>query len=150
MRNVIKKALKLLSFSCKITKIAQRPGAPPQDPRPQSLHFYIFSDYVRSVTRLSCTSFFSTGPKSDKFCAKKNNNFWFKPLSKILVACLVAFTVVERFFRQLWATEETSYIRNAAGLIDFLDMNAEFLKLRVPEAVQDQKINFYMQKFSLF
>ena len=40
--------------------------------------------------------------------------------------------------------------KNAASLIAFLDMNAEFLKLHILEAVQDLKINFYMQKFSLF
>ena len=144
-------ALNLLFFCCKITKIAQRLRASPPDPRPQSLHFYIFSDYARSVTRLSCISFFGTGPKSDKFCAKKNTfGLRFNPLTKILVACLVAFTAVEKFFRRLWAAEETSYIRNAAGFIVFLDMNAEFLKLRILEAVQDLKINFYLQKFSLF
>ena len=72
VRNVSKTALKLLSFCCKITKIAQRLGAKPPDLRPQSLQFYIFSDYAGSVTRLSRTSFFATGPKSDKFCANKN------------------------------------------------------------------------------
>ena len=125
-------------------------GSAVPDPDPQSPPFYIFSDYARSVTRLSCISFFSTGHKSDKFCAKKNKNFWFNPLSKILVACLVAFTAVERFFRRLWAAEETSYKRNAAGLIVFLDMNADFLKLRILEAEEDLKISFYMQNFSLF
>ena len=141
-------ALKLLFFCCKITKIDQRLGAPPPDPRPQLLHFYMFSDYAPSVTRLSCISFFSMRPKSDKFWAKKSN-FWLNPLSKFLVACLVAFTAVNRFFRQLWTAEETSYVRNAAGLIFFLDMNAEFLKLRIPKAVQRLKISFYMQKLSL-
>ena len=133
MRNVSKIALNLLFFYCKITKIAQRLGAPLPDPRPQSLHFYILSDYARSVTRLSCISFFSTGLNSHKFCAK--NYFWFNPLSKILVACLEAFTAAYRFFRRLWAAEETRYVRNAAGLVVFVDMNAEFLKLRILEAV---------------
>ena len=32
----------------------------------------------------------------------------------------------------------------------FLNMNAEFLKLRIIVAVQELKITFYMQKFSLF
>ena len=63
----------------------------------------------------------------------------------MLVASLVAFTAVERFFRRLWAAEETSYIRNAAGLIVFLGMNAEFFKLHVLKAVQDLKISFYLQ-----
>ena len=76
---------------------------------------------------------------------QKKTNFWFNPLSKILVACLEAFTAVEKFFRQLWAAEETSYIRNAAGFIVFVDMNAEFLKLRILAAVQDLKITFYLQ-----
>ena len=42
-------------------------------------------------------------------------------------------------------------LRNAAGLIAlfFLDMNTEFLKLRIFRAVQDLKISFYMQKLSL-
>ena len=31
-----------------------------------------------SVTRLSSNGLFSTGPKSDNFCAK-NSYFWFKP-----------------------------------------------------------------------
>ena len=47
---------------------------------------------------------------------KQTNNFWLTLLSEILVACLVAFTTVDRFFRRLWAAEETS-LRNAAGLI---------------------------------
>ena len=46
--------------------------------------------------------------------------------------------------------EETSYIRNAAGLIVYQDKNAEFLKLRILDAVQDLKISFCMQKFILF
>ena len=43
-------------------------------------------------------------------------------------------------------------LRNATGLIglSFLDMNTELLKLRILVAVQDLKISFYMQKFSLF
>ena len=49
------------------------------------------------------------------------------PLGKILVA----FTAVDGFFRRLWAADKTSYIRNAAGLIFFLNMNTEFLKLRI-------------------
>ena len=149
MRNVSKMALQLLFFCCKLTKIAQQLGASPPYRCPRSLYFYIFSDYARSVTRLSCISFFSTKPNSDKFCAK-NKYFWFIPFSKIPVACLVAFAAVDKFFRRLWAAEETSYVRNAAGLIVFLDMNAEFLKLRILEAVQDMKISFYTQKFCLF
>ena len=128
MRNVSKMALKLLFFCCKITKIDQRLGAPPPDPRPQLLHFYMFSDYAPSVTRLSCISFFSTVPKSDKFWAKKSN-FWLNPLSKILVACLVAFTAVNRFFRQLWTAEETSYVRNAAGLYIFSRHKCRIFKI---------------------
>ena len=31
-----------------------------------------------SLTRMSCSGLFSTGPKSDDFCAK-NIYFWFKP-----------------------------------------------------------------------
>ena len=43
-------------------------------------------------------------------------------------------------------------LKNAAGLITFffLDMNTEFLKLRIFGAVHDLKISFYMQKLSLF
>ena len=43
-------------------------------------------------------------------------------------------------------------LRNAAGLIGlfFLDLNTEFLKLRLFGAMQDLKISFYKQKFSLF
>ena len=100
------------------------------------------------MTRVSCISFFSTGLNQTSFVQK--NYFWFNPLCKILVAFLVAFTAVEKFFRRLWAAEETRYFRNAAGLIVFIDMNAEFLKLRILEAVKDLKINFYKQKFSLF
>ena len=48
------------------------------------------------VIRLSCISLFSTGPKLYNFCAKEIN-FWFKPLplSKIVVALLVAFTAAD-------------------------------------------------------
>ena len=43
-------------------------------------------------------------------------------------------------------------LRNAAGLIGlfFLDINTELLELRVLVAVEDLKISFYLQKFSLF
>ena len=42
-------------------------------------------------------------------------------------------------------------LRNAAGLIDlfFVDMNTEFLKLRILVAAH-LKISFYTQSFSLF
>ena len=70
---------------------------------------YIFTDYASYVTRLSCISLFSTGPKSANFCAKKILLlFLISSLSKILVACRVAFTVIDRFFKRLWATNETS------------------------------------------
>ena len=61
----------------------------------------------------------------------------------------LAFTAVDRFFRRLSAADETSYIRNAAGDIFFLDMKTEFFTLRIFVAVQDLKISFYMQKFGL-
>ena len=56
-----------------------------------------------SVTRLSCNGLFSTGLKLDNLCAK-NIYFWFKPLplSKTLVALLVALTPAERFFKRLY------------------------------------------------
>ena len=65
-------ALKLLFFCCKITKIAQCLGAPPPNPCPQSLHFYIFSDYARSATRLSCISFLARGLNQTSFVQRKN------------------------------------------------------------------------------
>ena len=58
------------------------------------------------VTRLSCISLFSTEPKSDNFVQKIY--FSFTPLSKILVACLVAFTAVDSFFGRSWAADEAS------------------------------------------
>ena len=45
--------------------------------------------------------------KSGSFCVKKNN-FWFTPVSKILVARVVALTAVDRFFKRLWAADEMS------------------------------------------
>ena len=81
----------------------------------------------------------------------QKNYFLFTPLNKILVACLVAFTAVNRFFRRLWAVDETSNETLPALLVFlFLDINTELLKLRTLVAVQDLKIGFYMQKFSLF
>ena len=122
-----KMALKLLFFLLQNHKNC--PAARGYALRPPStvttfLH-RLFGDYAPPVTSLSCIRFFSTRPKSDKLCAKKNN-FCFNPLSKILAACLVTFTAVDMFFRRLWSAEETSYIRKAAGLILFLNMNAKF------------------------
>ena len=37
---------------------------------PVPIH-YVFSDFASSVTRLSYIGFFSKGPKSNNFCAKK-------------------------------------------------------------------------------
>ena len=44
------------------------------------------------------------------------------------------------------------YERNAAGFIGlfFQDINTKFFKMRIFVAVQELKISFYMQKFSLF
>ena len=96
---MIKMALKSVLFYRKITNIAQRLGAPLSGP---SQSHYLFRDYAPFVTRLSCISLFSTGPKSDNFWAKKTTtNFWFNPFSKILVACLVAITGVDKFFSWL-------------------------------------------------
>ena len=85
--------LKLLFFCSKITKIAQRQGAPPST-----------SPYV---THLSYISFSKLGPKLDNFCAKKIY-FWFTPLSKILIARLLGFTAADKVFKRLWAAVKTS------------------------------------------
>ena len=71
VRIVIKMALKLVFFCC---KIAQRLGV-----LPYGLYVRLnvsaavtkFSDYTPSVTRLSCITLFSIGAKSGNFCAKK-------------------------------------------------------------------------------
>ena len=86
-------------FCCKIAKIAQAP-----------VHSHsIFSEYVSSVRSLSYSSLFSTGAKPCSFCPKTFAfNYWFSPLSKTLVARLVAFTAVDRFFKRLWTADETS------------------------------------------
>ena len=56
-----------------------------------------------SVTSLSSNGLFSTGPKSDNFCAK-NIPFGSRPLSlsKTLVMLLVAFTPADIFFKRLY------------------------------------------------
>ena len=56
-----------------------------------------------SETRMSCNGLISTGPKLDNFCAK-NISFGSSPLSlrKTLVALLVAFTLLDRFFKRLY------------------------------------------------
>ena len=82
VRNVIKRALKLLFFWRKITKVIQQLGALPPGP---------------SVIRLSYIGLFSTGPKLDKFCTKKTTLGSY-PLSrnKILLALLVALWLQKR------------------------------------------------------
>ena len=59
------------------------------------------------MTRLSYISLFSTEPKSEIFA--QNTYFLFTPFSKILIACVVAFTAIDRFFRRLWTADKTSY-----------------------------------------
>ena len=60
-----------------------------------------------SVARFSCISLSKLRPKLDNFYAKKNY-FWFTPLSKILIARLVAFTIADRAFKRLWAADINS------------------------------------------
>ena len=55
-----------------------------------------------------CISLFSMEAKSGSFCSQKKTNCWFPLLSKILVAHMAAFTAVDRFFKRLWAADETS------------------------------------------
>ena len=59
---------------------------------------------AHSVLRMSCNSLFDTGHKLDNFSAK---NFTFNlnplPLSKILLALLVAFIAADRFIKRLYA-----------------------------------------------
>ena len=55
-----------------------------------------------SVTRLNCKGLFSTGPKLDHFCAKKHLLLVQAPLSKTLVALLIAITSADRFFKPLY------------------------------------------------
>ena len=77
--------------------------------------------------------------------------FSFTPRSKILVACLVALAAVDRFFGRMWAADETSQETLPNVLVSlFLDMNTALLKLRILVAIQDLKLNFYVQMFSLF
>ena len=63
------------------------------------------TSWAPSVTRLSSNGLFSTGPKLDNFCAKKHLLLVQAPsllLNKTLVAHLVAFTPVDRFFKRLY------------------------------------------------
>ena len=64
-------------------------------------------------------SLFSTGVNQAGFVQKKC--VWFTSLSKILVARLVAFTAVDRFYQAIMGGRRNE-LKNAAGLI---------LKLRV-------------------
>ena len=141
-------ALKLLFFCFKITNIAQGLGAPPPDPRSQSLYLYIFSDYARPVTRLNCTSFFSTGPKSGKFCAKKK--LLVQPCGQNSGCVSSSIHCCRKVFQAIMGRRGNKLHKKRSGLIVFLDMNAELFKLSILKAVQNLKINFYMQKFSLF
>ena len=85
VRIMIEMTLKLLFVAAKLQKFSRRWELCPQAP---------------FVTSLSCIGWFSTGPKLDKFCAKK---IYFGcnplPLSKILVVLLVPFTAADRFFK---------------------------------------------------
>ena len=105
VQNAIKVALKSLLL-LKITKIApQLEALPPPSPfcNTYELHY----------------SLFSTGSKLDNFFAK---NFTFGssslPLSKTLVALLVAFAAADRFSSDCMGRIRIE-LRNAAGLISF-------------------------------
>ena len=145
-----KMALKLLFFCCKITKLAQRLGASPPDPRPQLLVCaylvimpHLWHAWVASVS-------LARGLNQTSFVQNKKLLVLPSLQNSGCVTRGIHSCSVDRFFRQLWAADETSYIRNVAGPIFFLDMNAQFLKLHIFVAVQGPKISFYMQKFSLF
>ena len=77
-------ALKLPSFLLQNHK--NRPAVGVSGPS-----HYVFRNYASSVIRLICIRLFYTRLKSDNYRAN-NICFWFTLLSKILVACLVAFT----------------------------------------------------------
>ena len=96
VQNVIKMALKLLFFAAKLQNSPRHPASVTK-----CLGTILVCDTI------SCISSFSTGAKSGSFCTKKIY-FWFTPRSKRLVARLVAFTAVDRFFKRLWAADETS------------------------------------------
>ena len=93
-----------------------------------------FSDYAPSVTSLNCNTLFSTGAKSGSFCAKKKQ-LLVPTLSKILDACWVAFTAVDKTFQAIMSCRRDE-LRKNAGLI---------LKLCIIAAVQDLKISFHKQ-----
>ena len=63
------------------------------------------------------------------------------PLSRILVALLVAFTAAERFFERLYGTHKKR-CRLSASLF-FSDMNTKFFKYRV---ISSRKISVFMWK----
>ena len=72
------------------------------------------------LIRLSCISLFSTGPKIDNFSAKKCLLAQaLLPLSKILIALLVAFTTVADFSSECMGRRRNE-LRNAAGLISLV------------------------------
>ena len=75
------------------------------------------------MTRLSCISLYSTGPKSDNFGAKKTKKLI--PHRKILIPFLVAFTALDRFLGGYGPqTKQTD-------MSLFLDMSTEFLNVRM-------------------
>ena len=113
-RIVIEMTLKLLFVAAKSQKLPRRWELCPQAP---------------SVTSLSCIGLFSTGPKVDKFCAKKFTlGASPLPLSKFLVVLLVPFTAADRFFKQLHRPQKKQLI-NTARLIRlfFSNMHSKFL-----------------------
>ena len=91
MRNVIEMALNCFFFAAKLQKSPSSWG---------------LCSHASSVIRLSCISLFSTWPELNNFCAKK---FTFSSsllsLSKILVACLIAFIPADRFFKRLYGLD---------------------------------------------
>ena len=135
-------ALKLLFFAAKS-----------QSPSGWGFHFqtlvhshFIFSDYAPSVTRLSCINFLSTWPILDNFDAKKKFIFCLPLFAK---AWLHSLLLID--FQTILGSRKNE-LTNAAEFMGlfFLDMNKEFLKLRIICSLQDLKISFHMQKFSLF
>ena len=105
------------------------------------------------MIRLSSISLFSTGTKLDSFCAKNKNKTFDSspfPLSKILVALLIAFSAADKFFKRLYGPHtKRAKTRSRPYTSLFFKHECKIFKWRI---IRSRKIiiSFDVQKFAPF